>query len=104
MNQNQPPLPPRSGELTFACRVTCEAMEDRTRFVVYLPARLLWSEQGLAALFRLCRQWLADPNDHRNSSDLMQIQDRWDSFHIVQIEEVEGFVPDVPEAPEGDLG
>lgn len=97
---NPKPPPPQSDELTFACRITCEAMDDHTRWIVYLPERLLWSEQGLAALFRRCREWLADPNDHPDSPDLLQIQDRWDSFHIVQIEEVEGFVPDVPDARE----
>lgn len=90
-------------ELTNACRVTCETSDDvdgDRQWSVYLPERLLWSPEGLAALFHICRKWLANPDDHRESSGLLKIEDAWALFHIVSIEEVDGFVFDVEEAPE----
>lgn len=95
MNDQPPPKKPR--ELTFACRVTCECAEDRSRWTVFVPEHLLWSPEGLATLFRICQEWLADPNDYQESSDFLNISDRWDSFHIVSIEQVDGFVPDIPD-------
>lgn len=86
-----------SGELEFACKVNCESMEDDKRWSVYVPERLLWSPEGLATLFRICQSWLANPNEYRESSEFLKITDRWDSFHIVSIEEVDGFVTDVPD-------
>jgi hypothetical protein len=92
-------------ELSHCCKVTAETMGTPgkpVRWVVFVEERLLWSPEGLAHLFDICRSgWLSDP---KNYPDDLKAQNTWDGFHILSIEQADGFVqgdgweePDEPE-------
>jgi hypothetical protein len=62
-------------------------------WLVYLPERLLWSPEGMAEVFRICRSQLAKPEEYPDDDN---IREAWDSCRIVKIEDVEdGFMPDI---------
>ena len=86
-------------DLTAVCLVTCNCYgaenDGPETWQVVVPERLLWSGDGLAELFRICRSFLVDPAEHATDPESKKVEERWDSFHIVKIDEMEGFMPDI---------
>ena len=81
-------------DLTNCCKVTVEwspANGTSEQVSVYPPSRLLWSAEGIAELFRISRSVLANPADHLGDDDTLEC---WNSFHIVSIKSMPGFVVD----------
>ena len=81
-------------EHTNCCKVTVEwypTTGKSEHATVYLPSRLLWSAKGMAELFKLARLGLAHPCEYPNENDVLEC---WESFHIIAIKELDGFVLD----------
>jgi hypothetical protein len=80
-------------DLTGSCRVTCITEDAKDEpWSVYVPSRLLWSQAGMAELFRICRLQLADPADYPNDNKILEA---WEAFHVVNIQECDEFVLDI---------
>jgi hypothetical protein len=82
-----------SQDLDTACKVVCISEENPPyTWSVFVPARLLWSAEGMAELFRVCRRQLADPAEFPDDD---QVRNVWDSYHVASIEQVDGYVVDL---------